>query len=301
MRLSSRFEQSVGHGREGMALVIVLAFVVLLTGLIIAFFSRSLLDRQISNSSASQSKVSTFADGAANAIIAELEQEIVLSSSATVVTSGSGAALTSGTIYTPLTPATMLPQITGSNGVPAGVTAAATTSPWNFLYPWNLLKLSYPGQLLYSGTSASGAAVTIPASGANVIAVSSTTPSLNGRYITPARWNEHYLLPITSSTDSTPAAGAFTPPSWVLVARDGSNPAPTTLTSNMTILGSNPIVGRYAFAIYHEGGLLDVNAAGYPSTTSTTQSAYKPALAYADLTQIPGLSGHVRERSQRLY
>jgi hypothetical protein len=54
--------------------------------------------------------------------------------------------------------------------------------------------------------------------------------------------------------------------------------------------GSNmsSVVGRYAFAIYHEGGLLDVNVAGYPSTTSTNQYAYKPALAYADLTQLPG-------------
>ncbi len=85
-----RVPQAVRDGRDGVALVIILAFIVLLTGLVIAFFSRSLLDRQISNSSASQAKVSTFADGAANAIIAELEQEIVLSSSAATVTSGSG-------------------------------------------------------------------------------------------------------------------------------------------------------------------------------------------------------------------
>ena len=49
---------------------------------------------------------------------------------------------------------------------------------------------------------------------------------------------------------------------------------------------STSVIGRYAYAIYHEGGLLDANVAGYPSVTNTNQFAYKPALAYADLTQI---------------
>ena len=254
-----------GDRREGAALIIVLAFIVLLTGLIIAFFSRSVLDRQMSNSSVSRAKVSAFADGAADAIIGELKQEIVLSSSATT--------LASGTIYTPLTPAAMLPQISGTSGI-------ASLAP-------NVLKISGAGQLFYSGTNSSGTVVTIPSSGNNVVAVSSTTPSLNGRYFTPAYWNEHYLLPLLTSTyDSTPLPASFTPPSWVLVARDGSNP--TTFNSSMLASGGNPVVGRYAFAIYHEGGLLDVNVAGYPSTTNTSQSAYKPALAYADLTQLPG-------------
>ncbi len=264
--MAGRTRRLPDTGRKAAALIIVLAFIVLLTGLIIAFFSRSILDRQISNSSVNRGKVSSFADGAADAIIGELKQEIVLSSSATAVTSG--------TIYMPLTPAAMLPQITGTIGI-TGTGSAA---------PNNLLKLSGAGQLFYSAAGG-----TIPTSGSSdEIAVSSTTPSLNGRYLTAAYWNQHYLLPTTSSTDSAPATGSFTPPSWVLVARDGSNPAPATLSSGMLATGTNPVVGRYAFAIYHEGGLLDVNAAGYPSTTGTTQSAYKPALAYADLTRLPG-------------
>jgi len=257
------------RGRRGVALVIVLAFVVLLTGLIIAFFSRSILDRQISNSSVSRGKVNTFADGATDAIIGELKQEIALNSSAT--------AISSGTIYSPLTPAAMLPQLSGTSGI---------TGP---IAP-NLLKLSGAGQLFYSGSNSSGTPVTLPASGAsNVIAVSSTVPSLNGRYFTPAYWNEHYLLPLPANpSDATPVPTSFSPPSWILVARDGSNP--TVWNSNMVASGTSlsSVVGRYAFAIYHEGGLLDVNAAGYPSTTSINQSTYKPVLAYADLTQLPG-------------
>jgi hypothetical protein len=262
-------------GRGGVALVIILAFVVLLTGLVIAFFSRSILDRQISNSHASQAKVSDLANGAASAIIGDLKQEIVLSSSAYPLSPSS-----SGTLYAPLpssvTPLTMLPA-------PSGVATAGTAAP-------NLLISSSGGQTFYSGTNGAGQAVSVPE---NSTAVSSTTPSLNGRYITPARWNEHYLLPINSSADSTPGwpgAGTFTPPSWVLVARDGSNP--TQWNSNMITSGSNTssVIGRYAFAIYHEGGLLDVNAAGYPSSTGTF-SAYKDGTPYADLSQVFSAAG----------
>ena len=46
--------------RRGVALIIVLAFVVLLTGLVIAFFSRSIVDRQVSNSSANQALSALF-------------------------------------------------------------------------------------------------------------------------------------------------------------------------------------------------------------------------------------------------
>ena len=48
------------------------------------------------------------------------------------------------------------------------------------------------------------------------------------------------------------------------------------------------VIGRYAYAIYDEGGLLDMNVAGYPATNSTqTQFGRKGVAAYADLTQLP--------------
>ena len=271
------------RNRRGVALVIVLAFVVLLTGLIIAFFSRSILDRQISNSSVSRAKVNAFADGAADAIIGELKQEIVLGSSSNTITTGN----VTTTLYTPLAPAYMLPQISGT-------TATVTGMPTNLLkrsaYDYNK---NNPVPF-YFGTN--GAPNTTGTIAGGAINVSSTIPSLNGRYFTPAYWNQHYLLPLqTGATDSTPintGSTAFTPPDWVLVARDGSNP--TSWNPNMVASTSNlsSVVGRYAFAIYHEGGLLDVNAAGYPVGTGSAalipNIAYKPGLAYADLRQLPG-------------
>src|SRR5262249_14185343 len=62
--------------------------------------------------------------------------------------------------------------------------------------------------------------------------------------ITGAGGNSHYLIP--------PAA-SFTSPDWVLVTLQGPNPAPAP----------GDVVGRYAFAVYDEGGLLDMNLAGF--------------------------------------
>ncbi|HEX4083330.1 MAG TPA: hypothetical protein VHY22_00360, partial [Chthoniobacteraceae bacterium] len=262
-----------------MALIIVLAFVVLLTGLVVAFFSRAIVDRQISNSSVYHANVDSFAHGAADAIIGNLEQEIVLGSSGTTYTVGSSTAI-AGTLYTPL-PGAAAPQISG------------TTSAFPTLAP-NLLKLSRRNTLFYSGAQA-----TIPAGGSNVVAVSSTTPSLNGRFISPARWNAHYLLPLANATDATPVVSSttFNPPDWILVARDGSNPVPATVTGSLTVsaTGASMVIGRYAYAIYNEGGLLDANVAGYPDSPATSgtmadyDASYKSATALADLTQI-GLS-----------
>jgi hypothetical protein len=87
--------------------------------------------------------------------------------------------------------------------------------------------------------------------------VSSTDPSANGRSVSLARWNSHYLIPRASTginIDSTPVA-SFIPPDWVLVTAQGPNTVPVP----------NTVIGRYAFAVYDEGGLIDVNLGGFPN------------------------------------
>src|SRR5438067_7481223 len=59
------------------ALLIVLAFVVLLTGLSVAYLSRTTGDRQVANSSFNQSTVDQLAQSAMDNIIGDLRQEIV--------------------------------------------------------------------------------------------------------------------------------------------------------------------------------------------------------------------------------
>src|SRR5947207_13956066 len=58
--------------------------------------------------------------------------------------------------------------------------------------------------------------------------VSSGAASANGRIISLARWNSHYLIPRATTTDtidSTPIS-SFIAPDWVLVTPQGPNSAP---------------------------------------------------------------------------
>jgi hypothetical protein len=99
--------------------------------------------------------------------------------------------------------------------------------------------------------------------------------------ITRARWNSHRLMSATAN---------FTPPDWVLVTLRGPNPAPQP----------SDVVGRYAFAVYDEGGLLDMNLAGFPAWAGTTADNPQPTptpwqvnvgrkgtIAFADLGALP--------------
>ena len=83
-----RFE-NIARSTSAAALVVVLAFVVLLTALVLAFFSRAMSERVISNSSASQTKAEIFAQGAVDTIIGDLQQEIVDGSTAYPTATGS--------------------------------------------------------------------------------------------------------------------------------------------------------------------------------------------------------------------
>jgi Tfp pilus assembly protein PilX len=237
-----------GKRSNGAALVIVLAFVVLLTGVVVAFFSRAMSELPSSNSSASQTKAELLAQGAMDRIVADLKQEIVSSSSSTNITTG---AITS-TIYSPSSPTGMLPALAGSTGT-------------NGLE--NVIKMSFGGS------------------------ASTVDTSLNGRFITAARWNKPLLMPV-SGANLTPAlknGASFTAPTWILLARGGTVttlPNFTGPNSQYLTSGSNPVLGRYAYIMYHEGGLLDVNVAGYPSTTSTTDISYKKAAPFANLSTV---------------
>src|SRR5262249_20451799 len=107
--------------------------------------------------------------------------------------------------------------------------------------------------------------------------------------VTKARWNKHYLVPkLNTGDDSTEPIAAFTAPDWVFV----TNQAPAVISTP-----NGSVVGRYAYAIYDVGGLVDINVAGYPSGTTIYQYGRKGALAFADLTApspypIPDGSGN---------
>jgi hypothetical protein len=99
------------------------------------------------------------------------------------------------------------------------------------------------------------------------------------------RWNSHYLVPKRDpGTDDSLPIDDFTngTPDWVFVTNQGATVNPP----------SSSVIGRYAYAVYDEGGLLDVNLAGFPTDPSavpipTQRVGRKGSLAYADLGALP--------------
>jgi hypothetical protein len=211
--------------------------VVLLTGLTVAYLSRTTSDRQVAHASFHQSRVDVLAQSAMDLAIGDLRQEIANGSSPTPTPYADGS-----TVYMPTSAANMVPQRR----------ANAAGAP-------NLIRRSVRTDNPVS-----------PGVGSRASAVNSRTDaSANGRYVTSTRWNGHYLVPKGNVTtpDSSPIP-AFTDatPDWVFVAPDPNDP---TQDARRIITTPDPLViGRYAYAIYDEGGLLDMNVAGYPTDPS---------------------------------
>ena len=72
----------VRKARSGVALVIVLCFVVLLTALVLALISRSLSNGLISSASSNGTRTDLYGHGAVDQIIGDLRQEIADGSTA---------------------------------------------------------------------------------------------------------------------------------------------------------------------------------------------------------------------------
>jgi hypothetical protein len=210
---------------KGAALIIVLAFVVLVTILAVSYFSRTTTDRQLAQSSYNDTSADLLARSALDITVSDLKQEIANNR--------------------PVTTANIQPA-----RYPAPI---PTDNP-------NLIRYS-------SHNDARSRAST----------VISTAASANGRSISLARWNSHYLIP-----RATPAPGqtlntiysdpvpSFVAPDWVLVTPQGPNSVPAP----------NAVGGRYAYAVYDEGGLIDVNLGGFPNYASLSRPTRRLAPKY---------------------
>jgi hypothetical protein len=249
---------------QGVALIIVLALVFLLSALIVAFLARVITERSVSDSSMNVTKADLIARSALDNVCSDLKQEIVAGSTATTV----GTSPNTSIIYTPNAPADAIPMRSGNPSPSPSPSPAADPIP-------NLIRRSIQSD-------------PIPAPGvpSRASAVNSTQISANGRSVSLARWNAHFLIPrIPGATDTTPV-NSFTAPDWVMVTQEEG---PVILKTPTTDINGKNVtaVGRYAYAIYDEGGLLDANVAGYPSNTIQNASGRKGVAAYADLTQLP--------------
>ena len=275
-KASSRHERAA-------ALIIVLALIVLMTGLTVAYLSRTTNERTIAHSSFNQSKADELAASTADLIIGDLRNEIANGSSPTPTPNVLNAIPTpTPFVFRATTAAYVVPM---RNPTPTPGTTPAIP---------NLIRRS-----VRSDEAGGVNAMPSPSPGvpSHASAVSSTTDvSANGRFVSLPRWNKHYLIPRTAGaavTDTTPIS-AFNAlaPDWVLLTRNGpvAFSGWNSSLADTTVSNSSYCVGRYAFAIYDEGGLLDVNVAGYPSSATAAQYGPKGVAAFADLTVL-GLSG----------
>ncbi|MDB6154976.1 MAG: hypothetical protein JWL90_3429 [Chthoniobacteraceae bacterium] len=252
------------ESRKAVALVIVLAFIVLLTSVVIAFFSLALGQRQISDRSANQTKVEIFSHGALDIILGDLKQEVI---------AGSSAPSPGLEIYPPAASASVKPDRVGTND----------------LLP-NLLKQSAYGEAFYSGSSYD--LKNHPPSN-RASNVKSDIPSVNGRLVSRERWNKPLMLPkksefLNDDSNVTPIDD-FRAPDWIPISRDGSDSKGSM----------SDVLGRYAYCIYDEGGVLNANVAGHPlnrashatrpngmTVAQTIEISRKGSVAFADLAEI---------------
>src|SRR5438034_6405057 len=105
-----RCQKEITHRNQGAALLIVLAFVVLLTGVGVAYLSRTTSDRQVAHGSFNQSKADQLVASAMDNILGDLRKEIANGSTATAEPDGT-------TLYTPIVAANMIPRRSGSAAI----------------------------------------------------------------------------------------------------------------------------------------------------------------------------------------
>jgi hypothetical protein len=287
-------KQGACFRQRGAALLIVLFFVVLLTILVAAFLAQSSLSRQIFASRAGQTQVDVLASDTIEFMKADLRQEIIAgstnNSAAYDNSSLFSATNSSGThinIYVPSTNLTVVPSRTGF------VPGAATADPYA-----NIVKIS-KNQTNFFGSAANPSAYnTNSYPSPNYASPSSSgDPSLNGRYIDNATtgwttngWDKPQLIDTATYTTSVLQSGHIPLPDWIYVTTNGRK---------VLSAPESDVVGRYAYVVYDEGGLLDINSAGCDVSKMSPLDAYdvarKGSLGLADLTQIPGLNSTIAQ------
>lgn len=246
--------------QRGVALVVILLALVLVSVMVMAFISKATSSQSIASSSAARYRADMVGRIGLETVIGDLRSEIMAGSEK------EGTALYP--IYQPLSSFTAIPYRTTTESSP------------------NVLKKSTGEAKFWDGShfTNSGAPDSPARAGKNN---STATPSANGRFVDPQRWNASYLL-----GPELPAG--FVSPDWVLVTRKGAlvdakNAPPLASLSDPAESNSNFVIGRFSYIIYNEGGLLDVNVAGYPNNASSEFKAKRGLLPQVNLGAIPGV------------
>ena len=255
------------NSSRGVALIIVLAMLVLILGLVMAYFSRATLQRQIVSSSAENARAKALTRTAIDVLLFDIRHEIQAGSD------------TSKPIFRPLL--TTVPGVDGLVAPSFRLQKAGNSSTDNILKisrsrtPFFALQAGYRQ---VSGFDANGSS--------RASAVSTTQPSRNGRHIDPARWLRPRLLTATEEP-------SFVAPDWIYLDRKGGSPVNFSADDIKRYGDKSPsnldfVTGRFAYVIYDVGGLLDVNIVG--NGLPAAENARKGRLHQVSLKGVGGIS-----------
>lgn len=252
-----------GNPRPGIALVMVISLLALLTVVTVTLLLVIGQASERSGNAVGGIQSEALAKSAFETVLADLADEMEAGSPDPIVTSlPDGRSVKN---YNPRTQRAAL-RVTRSlrDGLPADLP---------------LVKQSQPDQSFHTWTGGGSTRA-------------SKVPTTEGTGSMPASsWNDPRLLPPEVQFDERNS------PSWVYVARDGSQPKEFTDALKLPkrsdgSLNPDFVAGRYAYNLYETSGMLDVNVAGYPSSggPSAERAGDKGSLAFADLTQLPGIN-----------
>ncbi len=209
----------------GAAILLVLCSVVLLTVLVLAFFSRSQLNRRIAFSSTNLLKTDLLARAALDLVTGELRDEIADNNFSTPLNGGDASY---PLIYRPKTSTDIAPRKSG---------VVSATGP--------LVKVSAANSALRPNGTLTASSVT------------TDTAARNGFYLSAYRW-------YTSTTSSPQLGSQSTAPAWFLLTRNNGVKTPA-LTDAKNTQSNDYVIGRFACTVYDIDGLMDANVAGYPT------------------------------------
>lgn len=260
--------RTLQRSQGGGALLVTLAFVVLVTVAILAFVAHTQSALLTARTTVSRMESENLVTSAVEATISDLRQEMLAGSL-------KDAARSSFDSLDPLVVRrrwAMVPSRLVSPNIPA-------TGFENLVKQSLYRKNFYPGATATTNFIAYGPASSVGSRRAS--AVNTGTPSADGRLLSAARWDQ-----VALAAQSFPDSAL---PDWIYVTRSGVPSDGTTLAeagaSKPDMGNTNYVVGRYAYQIYDVGGLLDINTAGLPATFATNAAA-RGGVQWADLTAL---------------
>lgn len=251
----------------GMALLVTMSIIVLITIVVVVFFTHSTSHSKIEFSRVNRIKADLLAQSGLDHATSLLLKEIANTDNSKVTT------IAGVSIYIPVDNRSATPRRVVTSTVPLSDPAFA-----------NLIRQSV-SQANANALQDSSASPDAKASN------DSTAAAARDRHsISVARWNAPLLLSGTGFSETTQL------PYWIYVTRTGG----------LSGTASSDVIGRIAYNVYDIGGLFDVNVAGYPSTMSAAQiSQLKQTVAGADLTQLglasSDIDGLVKFRNPAAY